>query len=264
MARTECTDHLGNVFPSILDKCKHYGISAVGYRRRIKSGWSEEDALTIPPAEQRLQQCTDHLGNIFPSITAKCNHYKVSVSGYRRRIKSGWSEEDALTIIPTSTEQVTKDHLGNIFPSISDKCKHYKISIQSYKSRIKLGWTEEKALTTSHKSSKYIEDPITKQMINIEEFCLKYNIVKNQKIYDYLSRYSSVQVSGISLKIPKSRVNIDKIIYNLRIDKRVKIGKDVFECYEINENGSDTFKIMSQEMIDQYCLEQYKKEKGLM
>lgn len=59
-------------------------------------------------------------------------------------------------------------------------------------------------------------------------------------------------------------ININKKIYGLFIAKRIKKGINVFECYLEGDDGERHFKIMSQEMIDNYCLEQYKLEHGIV
>ena len=42
------TDHLGNVYKSKVEMCKHYGISVSVYDHRTDKGWSQERALTTP------------------------------------------------------------------------------------------------------------------------------------------------------------------------------------------------------------------------
>ena len=43
----ECYDHLGNVFKSVNDMCKNYGINTRTFRSRIIAGLSVRDALTL-------------------------------------------------------------------------------------------------------------------------------------------------------------------------------------------------------------------------
>jgi hypothetical protein len=50
----QCTDHLGNEYPSITAMCKAYNIPTQTYGMRIKQGWSVKDALTTPKGEPRL------------------------------------------------------------------------------------------------------------------------------------------------------------------------------------------------------------------
>lgn len=46
--KTECKDHLGNMYSSITDMCRFYKITRSTYKNRIKLGWSLKDTLTIP------------------------------------------------------------------------------------------------------------------------------------------------------------------------------------------------------------------------
>lgn len=44
----QCVDHKGNVYPSLLVMCNHYGLDRMKYKQRITLGWSLEEALTQP------------------------------------------------------------------------------------------------------------------------------------------------------------------------------------------------------------------------
>ncbi len=96
----ECTDHKGNVFHSLPEMCRFYGIEdPKKYRNRLKLGWSQEKALTTPFRKMvyKREPVTDHIGNPFPTKKAMCTHYGITVNHYLFRIKQGWSLEKALT-----------------------------------------------------------------------------------------------------------------------------------------------------------------------
>ena len=119
--KRSCTDHLGNIFSSTEEKCKFYGINRNTYEKRIKSGWTEEKALTTALHASLECSCTDHLGNTFSSTKEKCNFYGITRSCYDHRIKSGWSEEEALTTHADQDIYSCTDHLGNVFSSTEEK-----------------------------------------------------------------------------------------------------------------------------------------------
>lgn len=52
MNKKPICDHNGNVFATITDMCKHYGVSRNAYNHRIARGASLEEALTKPVAER--------------------------------------------------------------------------------------------------------------------------------------------------------------------------------------------------------------------
>ena len=72
--------------------------------------------------------CTDHLGNEYPSLVAKCEAYNINEASYRYRIKNNWSEEDALTKPISRLIKPCTDHLGNKYPSLAAKCRAYDIT----------------------------------------------------------------------------------------------------------------------------------------
>ena len=43
-----CTDHLGNVYSSLTEMVRHYGIDLYEYEKRRSMRWSVEKALTTP------------------------------------------------------------------------------------------------------------------------------------------------------------------------------------------------------------------------
>lgn len=111
-------DHLGKRFESITAKCEYWGIPRITYLRRIKYGFTEEEALTISTdahayakSKKKVDKnsVVDHLGNVFPSITAKCEYWGIPRVTYLRRLhKYGYTEEEALTIPISKRRTSTK------------------------------------------------------------------------------------------------------------------------------------------------------------
>lgn len=99
-----CADHEGNVYGSIKEMCKHWGIHPETFSRRIRVyNMSLKEALTNPVKANGGIMCYDHLGNEFFSIKEMCEYYKVERKLYTYRISHGWSTEDALTKKPRKT-----------------------------------------------------------------------------------------------------------------------------------------------------------------
>lgn len=76
------TDHLGNEFRSLSAKCKHYNISISGYKRRIKEGYSEEQALTEPLKLNCRKQSVEYKGKKYKSISEACRRLNIKKSRY--------------------------------------------------------------------------------------------------------------------------------------------------------------------------------------
>ena len=94
-----CRDHLGAEYPSVTAMCEAWGVARHVYWHRVKrKGWSIEKALTTPVGKRgRSKPCVDHLGNRYDSAKEMCDAWGVDQTTYSRRVKKGWTVEDALT-----------------------------------------------------------------------------------------------------------------------------------------------------------------------
>lgn len=260
------TDHLGMVFKSGADMCKYWNIKRSTFLGRLARGWTKEKALTIPTGAIKSilsdEDRTDHLGMVFESQKMMCRYWNMSETEYIDRRNSGKSKREALTTESGSIrlKKSRTDHLGKTFNSKDDMCKYWNIPVGTYTARIYAGWSKEKALTApvQKKLKEYI-DPVTGCIYYGPNDISKIYGVKKDNFVDRLQKSNNIiRALGISPWIQKRSSIINKKKYNLLISKRIKKGKDVFECYIDNGDGTSTFKIMSYDMIDQYCLEQYK------
>ena len=97
----------------------------------------------------------DHLGNVYPSITAMANKYGINCDVLMARLKRGWNLEAALTT-PTRKRKsdVCYDHLGNQYPNYKAMAEAYGINYSSLNTRLRAGWSIEQALNreTDHHS----------------------------------------------------------------------------------------------------------------
>ena len=77
--------------------CLKYGISAHIFQNRISKGWCLKDALLTPIRIRKENDVQDHLGNSFDSISDMCRAYLIDKDTYHKRIKRGYTVEEALT-----------------------------------------------------------------------------------------------------------------------------------------------------------------------
>ena len=168
MSRHEpAVDHLGNVFETKTAMCQHYGTDRTTYNKRIKKGLSIEQALSTGRIPKKGQKSVDHLGNIYETKTDMCNHYRIDRSVFNKRIKNGWSLEDALTI-PLRKPTVF-DHNGVAYDSIVSMCEMYRITESLYSSRKDCGYSLEYCLCG--KKEDYVVDDKGYKYDTIEEMC---------------------------------------------------------------------------------------------
>lgn len=91
-------DHLGNYFDTTKDMLEYWGIPRDAYNKRLNKGLSLEEALTLPLVNIRgTRKCKDHLGNEYGSKDAMAKVYGVKYHTFAKRLRLGWSLEEALT-----------------------------------------------------------------------------------------------------------------------------------------------------------------------
>lgn len=105
-------DHLGHEFSSCREMFDFWDVSSMTFWVRIKNGWSLEKALTSRKSnmgKQNSKVCYDHLGNMYPSKKAMCEHWGIPYDNYCARIRLGWSLEKSLS--PLCYSKNTNYHL---------------------------------------------------------------------------------------------------------------------------------------------------------
>ena len=90
----------------------------------------------------------DHLGNRFKTKKAMALHYGLNETLIEKRLRNGWSLEDALTKRPKVYNTLVEDHLGNKYQNVMEMCKFYGVKYDTYYQRLQRGWSKERALTT--------------------------------------------------------------------------------------------------------------------
>ena len=120
-------DHLGNIFNSVSDMLKFYGICTSTYYARIQKGWNLKMALTTPPKKIRNKNkvYVDTNGNKFEYLYEMCYAHNTTPAKYRSRQKAGKSTEESLEDTVLNKVQVT-DHKGDRFDSLSELVEHWQ------------------------------------------------------------------------------------------------------------------------------------------
>lgn len=167
---------------ALKDLCHNHDLTLPQYRARLKNpNWTKEDALTQPKSARPHQKITDHLGNVFPTLTAMCQHYNLKLDTYRNRLKKGYSKEEALTYKPHQSTIIT-DHKGNPFTSKKEMAQHYGLDLSTFTHRLGKGMTLEEALTKP--ITKSITDPFGNTFTSVRKMAEHYN-VPQQSIRTY-------------------------------------------------------------------------------
>jgi hypothetical protein len=205
-----------------------------------------------------VKKYTDHLGNTFSSQIEMAKYWRVPYTTFKaRRNRSKWSLEKSLTT--PLNEYSCIDHEGNVFSSQRKMAEYWNINYITLNARLNKGWSLKEALTVSD-----FTDPLG-NIFKTQKEMIKYWGISDKTFLSRLHKQhlSLIQALNISIITNPRFTNINQTKYNLTVVKRIQLGKDVFECFIDNGDGTSTFKIMSYDMIDQYCLEQYKKLHGI-
>ena len=93
----KCRDFVGTEYESVTEMCERYRISNATYYGRLRSGWSQKDALTVDVKHKnsrynRYNGCvSDGMGNEFESVACMCDYYSIEIYTYYRRIRNGYT-----------------------------------------------------------------------------------------------------------------------------------------------------------------------------
>lgn len=136
-------DHLDNEYDTIKAMCAYYEVSTSVYSSRLRYGWSQDKALTMPTVGGTTVQ--DHLGKVYPNLAHMCKKYGITSIRYKDRLRRGWSLTDTLTR-PARDNCVVTCHNGRKWPTAKAMCEAYGVAHSSYLGRISRGFSVEQAL----------------------------------------------------------------------------------------------------------------------
>ena len=144
---------------------KHYNVSKTVYYRCVKRNLPLDIILT--QYNRKSNECYDHLGNKFETITAMLNHYGISDATYCK----GMHDNLPLEQILTWKKHTWTDHKGNVFNTRKEMCDYWNLPLNVYRRRIKDGWPLNKTLTEPPKRMfsfpRIIYKPCVKEHIKV-------------------------------------------------------------------------------------------------
>ncbi len=169
-------DHLGNIYDSVDDMCKTYGISYNVYNVRRHKGWSLEEALTKPLHKTAVQ---DHKGNEYSSIKKMCYAYGITDDVYRNRFKKGWDLKRILTTPVKQNKNTFVDDRGRQFTNAKDMCRANGIPYYLYNHRKKKGLSLKEIKDTPVKQLGFT-DPNGITYKNMAELASAYGLTESK------------------------------------------------------------------------------------
>ena len=130
---------------------------------------------------------TDHLGNVYASVSEMCRCYDIPGSTYNNRLRYGWTVEQALTTPRDGLnrkhnhKKIWRDHLGHEYNSVREMANAWGITEKMFWSRKRIcKWPLEKILTTPFceqpSTSKSCKDHKGREFPSVSAMCRHYGV----------------------------------------------------------------------------------------
>ena len=150
------------VFSSFVEAASYTGIIAGTIQNRLQNlGWTGDQACGFvkPPRKKSHKgiKVVSKSGT-YGSITAAAEAHSLSEKKVGRRLKSGWSGDQALGLVPLPTWVNSPKDItirGETFSSLSACARAYKKNPETVRSRLEAGWTLSQALDIDPKPPRF-------------------------------------------------------------------------------------------------------------
>ena len=177
------TDHLGNIYKTEKDMCKHYGITHSTYFHRIHdSGWSKERALTTTPC--RIKKLV-YDGVEFRNEHELCDYVGISYNRYtnyklRKRCNYEKAIKDILNgkVKPRANKVI--DSSGKEYRSLNAFCKDKNLDVTLAQFMINKGYSIEDIENTKSWEELHGDNEIVDPFGNV--FKCKLDLANHYKI----------------------------------------------------------------------------------
>ena len=143
----------GKTYGSITDAAKQYNLTVKLVSRRLKAGWSAEQAVGISEPPKRAAPNAKLLETSkgkFKSIREASKVSGVSEANINARLRLGWSPDQACGFSPPTKRPSNNAReikcAGKTFESRASLASEYGISHTKVGKRLRNGWTPEQAV----------------------------------------------------------------------------------------------------------------------
>lgn len=214
-------DYLGNRYINVKTMCKVYGITVEKYRRRLRSGWTVEEALT---GIKKGMSITDCEGTVIEDLDVFCKENKVNKSQLIKCVEKGMTIGEA---IEKKINAPVVDHLGNVYATKKEMCAKYNVNPSTLERRLDRGMPLEEALMKEVKHITYeAVDHLGNTYSSEKEMCDAYGLSHDS--FKYRIKKGWTLEKALTCKNPNA-VKDHKGNY-------FDSFKDMCRCYGINYN----------------------------
>ena len=124
-----------------------FGIKPAQLNERLAAGWSMGQALGLVPrdAAKNAPKPITFRGKLYQSKQALARAFNIDKYKLSKRLKWGWSVEEALGLQPRPKGGNALKVAGQSFASLAAAARHYNLRRAKVENRLKSGWSVDQA-----------------------------------------------------------------------------------------------------------------------
>lgn len=147
-------------FESLLDAAAHYKVHPTTLARRLRYGWTNEQAVGLEAKPKRIGSAKEvvYKGITYPNLKHLAEAFGKNAEMLRRKLRDGQTLDEALAErlekrISANAKAI--EFNGKSYPTIQALVDVYQVKATVFNRRIKRGWTKEQALGVEDAPSRF-------------------------------------------------------------------------------------------------------------
>lgn len=258
----------GRSFASVRDAARHYRVPYVTAARRLREGWSAEQAFNLDPRARRTP------GRKAPALITSVGTFRTikeaaAIAGtlpgtLGARLRKGWTPDEALGASPRQRKRKITRPIecdGVTYPNLWVLADHYSLNHTRVYKRIKSGWTPEQAVELVAPPPRFrnqVGGARTRHWKDVQILdgkALPVAPVGNFKLYVIRNRinnreYVGITITPLDVRLRGHRANARKGVKNKLYNAMRHYGADNF-AVELIRSDARNFAELQQQEIDE-------------
>ncbi|MCM5569395.1 GIY-YIG nuclease family protein [Burkholderiaceae bacterium FT117] len=259
----------GETYSSISAACERFGVSPQTAARRLRDGWSAEQAfgLELAPASHHDGIEVRTSEGVFRSVSEAAARFGLKAGTIHARLRKGWSPDEAVGIAkrprsPKNTGAVSC--AGERFPNIKSLAERYGLRRALVYKRIRSGWTPEQAVERQEPPPRFrnqvggartrhwkkVDVVDGKEMPGGEAGEYKLYVIRNSVNG---REYVGITVTPLALRLRGHRKNASMGVKGKLYNAMRRYGADAFSIELIRNDARDFGELQRQEIAEIAC-----------
>jgi hypothetical protein len=144
----------GRMFATQAEAARHYGVGVMTLSRRLRSGYTPEQAVGLEPRRIRRDTRKSNVRvetsrGVFPSVQVAAEVAGLDPGTVHARLRDGWAPDEALGFTPHKRRPKTTtpvEFAGVTYPNLEASALAHGLAGQLVGKRVRSGWTLAQAL----------------------------------------------------------------------------------------------------------------------